>query len=150
MIVVASGKKEISSAAGMEQVGTSPKLSDRLAAVPNRIKRAIDAIASKDIQTLGSVMEEDCLDMHAVMQSQVPALYYWTEETREIMDAVGQWRSGGLAVYFTIDAGPNVHLVCEGKNEKSVLEKVKELSGVQRVIVNKPARGVHLIAHHLY
>lgn len=150
VVIVASGKKEISSAAGMEQVGTSPKLSDRLAAVPNRIKRAIDAIASKDIQTLGSVMEEDCLDMHAVMQSQVQALYYWTEETKQIMDVVGQCRREGLAVYFTIDAGPNVHLVCEGKHETSVLEKVKELSGVERLIINKPAPGAHVIEYHLF
>ena len=150
VIVVASGKKEISSAAGMEQVNTSPKLSERLAAVPNRIKRAIDAIANKDIQALGNVIEEDCLDMHAVMQSQVPALYYWTEETKQIMDAVGQWRREGLAVYFTIDAGPNVHLVCEGKQEKRVLEKIKELSGVERLIVNKSARGAHLIDTHLF
>lgn len=150
VIIVASGKKEISSAAGMEQVGTSPKLADRLAAISGRIKRAIDAIASKDIQTLGNVMEEDCLDMHAVMQSQVPPLHYWSKETKAIMDAVRQWRNKGLAVYFTIDAGPNVHLICEGADEGEIVKAVKAMSAVKEIIVNKPAEGARVIKEHLF
>lgn len=150
VVIVASEKKETSSASGMSQVTTSPKLAKRIAAVPGRMKRAIAAIADKNIRALGEVIEEDCLDMHSVMQSQVPPLSYWTEETKMIVAAVRKWRKGGLAVYYTIDAGPNVHLICEGKNETSVLEKVKKLSGVERVIVNKPAKGTRLIKQHLF
>ncbi|MBI5448695.1 diphosphomevalonate decarboxylase [Candidatus Gottesmanbacteria bacterium] len=150
IVIVASDTKEISSAAGMEQVDTSPKLASRLDAVPGRIKRAIDAIANKDIQALGNVTEEDCLDMHSVMQSQTPPLDYWSEKTKEIMDAVRQWRRGGLAAYFTIDAGPNVHVICEGNSEQRILDKIKEFSGVERLIINHPAPGAHLINGHLF
>lgn len=150
VVIVSSDKKATSSASGMDQVTTSPKLSHRIAAVPGRIKRAIAAIADKNIRALGEVIEEDCFDMHAVMQSQVPPLSYWTEETRMIIAAVHKWRKGGLAIYCTIDAGPNVHLIFEGKNEQLLLNKIKEVSGVERLIINKPAPGAHVTHEHLF
>ena len=55
--------------------------------------------------------------MHAVMQSQVPPLNYWNDATVHIMNAVREWRKKGVAAYFTIDAGPNVHIIYEGNNE---------------------------------
>lgn len=150
VVVVQSKPKEVPSTSGMEAVRTSPLLVKRLAAIPERIEKIKDALAKKDIHTFGEVIEEDCLDMHAVMQSQKPSLVYWTEETRRLMHAVRQWRKDGLAVYFTIDAGPNVHVVCEAQNEKTVLGKLKEISSIKNFIVNKSSRGAHLVAQHLF
>ncbi|MFZ5845443.1 MAG: hypothetical protein ACOY0S_03170 [Patescibacteria group bacterium] len=66
------------------------------------------------------------------------------------MKAVAIWRNDGLPVYFTIDAGPNVHLICEGKNESEVINKVKTIQGVLQIIANKPAPGAHLVKEHLF
>lgn len=143
--LVTSKQKDVGSSSGMENVKTSPLLDKRLAAIPGRIAKMKEALKIKNIQLLGEVIEEDCLDMHAVMQSQTPPLNYWTDETRQIMDAVRQWRKEGLSVYFTIDAGPNVHLICEGKDEKEVVRKITEIGGVREVIINKPAKGALLV-----
>lgn len=148
--VVQSKPKEVGSTSGMEAARTSPFLEARLAAIPGRIARVKKALEQKDIHALGNVIEEDCLDMHAVMQSQKPPLNYLTDETREIINAVRRWRSGGLAVCFTIDAGPNVHLICEGKDEQVISKKASEISGVQQIIVNKPARGARIVTEHLF
>ncbi len=145
VVVVASQPKDIGSTSGMENVLTSPLLDARLAAIPRRIARVKKALEQKDIHMLGEVIEEDCLDMHAVMQSQKPSLNYWTDETKQIMDSVRQWRKGGLAVYFTIDAGPNVHLICEGKVEKDVLARLEKTQGIKQIIVNKSVKGAHII-----
>jgi len=98
----------------------------------------------------GEVTEEDCLDMHHVMQTQQPPLMYWNDTTVRIMEAVRSWRSDGLPVYFTIDAGPNVHLLCEGKHEERVLTKIREFSGVIDIIQNRPAEGARIISEHLF
>ena len=143
--VVELQAKDVGSTSGMENVRTSPLLDARLAAIPQRIARVKDALQQKDIHSLGEVIEEDCLDMHAVMQSQSPALNYWTEKTKQLMDAVRQWRGEGAMVYFTIDAGPKVHLICEGNNEGEVLAHLKNFQGIKQTIVNKPAKGAHLI-----
>ena len=143
--VVELQAKDVGSSSGMENVRTSPLLAKRLALISERILRVKKALEIKDIRMLGEATEEDCLDMHAVMQSQSPPLNYFTNETRQLMDAVRQWRGEGIAVYFTIDAGPNVHLICEGKSEDEVLARLKNFQGIKQTIVNKPAKGAHVI-----
>ena len=66
------------------------------------------------------------------------------------MESVMNWRRAGLPVYFTIDAGPNVHLICEGKNEARVLDAAKQLKGVEDIIVNEPAIGTRVLMEHLF
>ena len=84
------------------------------------------------------------------MQTQIPPLYYWNDITKRIMKEVVRWRESGLPVYFTIDAGPNVHLICEGKNKERVTECLTSIQGIQSVIVNEPAKGAHTIETHLF
>jgi mevalonate pyrophosphate decarboxylase len=42
-------------------------------------------------------------------------------------------------VYFTLDAGPNVHLLCEEETARSVGSRLAELDYVVDVLHNVPA-----------
>ena len=64
--------------------------------------------------------------------------YYWTGETVNIMELV---KKRTVPAYFTIDAGPNAHVICEGKDEARVVELLKG----RTLIINKPAAGAHII-----
>lgn len=142
--------KKVSTTEGQKGVKTSPLWRERVRSISEKIEKTKVALNEKDFQMLGEIIEEDCLDMHHVMQTQNPPLFYWNDTTKKIMDAVASWRKQGLAVYFTIDAGPNVHLICEGKDEKHVVDAVKTIAGIQEVIVNQPAKGAHIIESHLF
>lgn len=150
VVVVAKPQKKIGSTQGMDNVRTSPFWSRRLRNISDRMKRAKSALAKRDLKMLGEVMEEDCVSMHTVMMTQKPPLFYWSGETVEMIHAVSAWREEGLSVYFTIDAGPNVHLICEAKDEDAVVKKVKALSGGEQIIINKPSGGAHLTQDHLF
>lgn len=150
LVIVDSSMKKVSTSDGMETITTSPYLSSRLTAIPQRMNAMLEAFQEKDFAKFGAVLEEDCLDMHHVMQTQNPPLMYWNETTTRIMDAVCGWRTEGLSVYFTIDAGPNVHCICEGKNEHLVAEALKGIAGIERVIVNSPSVGAHRVSTHLF
>ncbi|MCX6793839.1 MAG: diphosphomevalonate decarboxylase [Candidatus Gottesmanbacteria bacterium] len=145
LVISDTETKKISSSAGHDLVETSPNFAKRLEQLPRRIARLEDALKAKNFALFGEIIEEECLDMHHVMQTQTPPLFYWNEITKDIMNAVASWRKNGLPVYFTIDAGPNVHLICEGKDEGKVLLAVKGIRGVQKVIVNRLAEGAHVI-----
>jgi diphosphomevalonate decarboxylase len=150
VVIVEKTTKKISSSVGHESVETSPLFIKRLEVIPTRIEKIEQAFEQKNFQLLGEVVEEDCLDMHAVMQTQKQPLLYWNVMTKSIMEQVRVWRSEGLAVYFTIDAGPNLHLICEGKDEERVMEKVKKLLGVEQIIKNRVSRGAQIITDHLF
>lgn len=145
LVFVDSSMKKVSTTEGMEKIRTSPFWQERVKGIPKKIQNVQKAFDEKNFSMLGNIIEEECINMHAVMMTQEPPLFYWSGTTIEIIRAVQEWRSQGLPVYFTIDAGPNVHLICEAKNEGAVLEKIKTISGTGLVIVNKPAQGAHLI-----
>ena len=148
-IVDAKPKKTLSTD-GMRHASASSLWGIRQLELPKRICLIKQALKEKNITLLGNIIEKDCLDMHSVMQTQTPPLFYWNDDTKRIINSVIDWRRRGLPVYFTIDAGPNVHLICESISEKEVTEKAKTLSGVQQILINKPSSGAHLIHSHLF
>lgn len=150
LVIVETSGKKVGSTEGMDNIRTSPFCNRRLRDMPDKIKGMKKAFASKNFRTLGETIEEEAVNMHTVMMTQQPPLYYWNGVTMEIIRTVETWRSEGIPVYFTIDAGPNVHLICEAKNEDAVVKKAEALSGVTQIIVNKPARGAHLVETHLF
>ena len=138
LVIVDANTKKISSSAGHDNVNTSPFFARRLDAIPKRIARLELALHTKNFRQFGETIEEDCLDMHHVMQTQTPPLYYWNNDTVKIMELI---KKRTVPAYFTIDAGPNVHVMCEAKDEKRVGEYIKNW----KIIVNKPSEGAHLI-----
>jgi len=80
----------------------------------------------------------------------VPSLLYWTGGTVEVLQAVRSWRRGGLEVYFTLDAGPNVHCLCEGTDAPLVDRRLRNLKGVESVLVSGAGEGVRPVAYHLF
>ncbi len=142
--VVAEEEKKVSSAEGHLLAHTSPFLRARLAQVQRLLPRVREAILRRDLSALGPCIEADALAMHFVMMSSRPPLFYWAPETVALLKAVQVWREAGVAVYFTIDAGPNVHLICEAEDVERVVARVRRLEYVRRVIVAGPGPGVAL------
>ncbi len=61
------------------------------------------------------------------------------------MSEVKEWREAGLGAYFTIDAGPNVHVICLEKDVRKVEKLLRAIKEVKMVIVNHVAPGAHLV-----
>lgn len=150
IVVVSEDKKKITSTKGHENAGSSIFFETRMKNLPQRIVKLKEALQNKAINEFGELVEEEAIELHTIMMTQKPALFYWNSATLEIINRVRQWRIEGLIVYFTIDAGPNVHLICEKKEEKRVLENIKELNFVKDVIINSPSVGARLINKHLF
>ena len=68
------------------------------------------------------------------MLSARPGLVYWNGATVEALHTVRALRSGGQAVFFTIDAGPQVKAVCTQASESAVADALTSIAGVERVV----------------
>ncbi|MBI1801448.1 MAG: diphosphomevalonate decarboxylase [Chloroflexi bacterium] len=132
--VVARGQKAVGSTEGHSLAHTSPLYAGRIAQVENDLPVMRRAILERDFQALGEIAEADALSMHAVMMTSRPSLIYWTPETVTVMRAVREWRRGGLACYFTIDAGPNVHVITTREAASEARYRLQQLTGVERII----------------
>ena len=148
--IVSSGAKRVSSSSGHRLAATSPLNAARTQCVGEWLKAVRRAIAARDISLLGPVLEADALAMHAVMMTSSPSLLYWQPGTLDVLHAVRAWREAGVPVYFTIDAGPNVHLICEADSAAEVERRVGALPAVRRVLTSGPGAGPQLLDGHLF
>jgi diphosphomevalonate decarboxylase len=99
---------------------------------------------------MGPSIEIDALAMHGVMMTSRPSILYWRPATVAVLKAVRAWRKEGLDVYFTLDAGPNVHCFCQADDAVEVERRLRNLAGVQGVLVSGPGGGVRLVEYHLF
>jgi diphosphomevalonate decarboxylase len=83
--------------------------------------------------------------MHAVMMTSTPALFYWHPETLAVMKAVTAWRQSGLPVCYTIDAGPNVHVICIAEVASKVATRLSSIPGVAKTLCARPGPGASLV-----
>lgn len=150
IVLVSPEEKKTSSSKGHENVNSSLFFKTRLANLPDKIKRFKKALQEKNINIFGELLEGEAVELHTIMMTQSPPLFYWNSATMDIIKKVQDWREQGLSVYFTIDAGPNVHLICGKKEEKIVLVKLKESGHVDNLIINSPAKGAKIIDQHLF
>ena len=132
--LVSTEHKQIGSTGGHQIADTSSLQGARIAGAADRFARCKAALLAKDLATMGPLIEEDAVIMHSIMMTGQPPLYYWLPATLEIIQATQRWRVEGLPVYFTIDAGPNVHLICEAIHADQVEAAAQALPGVQTIL----------------
>lgn len=145
VVVLSEGEKKVGSAEGHGLADTSPLQAGRVARVPHLLREVREGVRTRDIERLGAAAEEDAILMHGVMMTSKPSLLYWTEGTVRGLHAVRRWRDEGLEVYATIDAGPNLHLLCMGKDAREVERRAREELAPTSVIDNAPGDGAKLV-----
>jgi diphosphomevalonate decarboxylase len=144
--IVSRAHKRVGSTEGHARAATSRLHRARVASVADRLAQAKAALLKKDLTTLGRLIEEDAVSMHAVMMTSRPPIYYWLPGSIQLIHEVQNWRAEGLEVYFTFDAGPNAHLICQAADQTEVERRLKDIKEVLEVIVSGPGPGARVIA----
>ena len=150
VVILSEGEKKVGSAEGHALADTSPLNAGRVARVPALLDEVRRGVRERDFARMGRAAEEDALLMHAVMMTSSPSLLYWTGETVEGLHLVRQWRDEGLATYATIDAGPNLHLLCAGADAAEVARRAGEAFPRARILDCGPGEGARLVPTHLF
>ena len=135
MLVLEDQKKPISSRDGMKLcVETSTTFEDWVRQSEQDYKDMLVYLKENDFKKVGELTEKNALAMHATTKTATPSFSYLTDASYEAMDFVRQLREQGESCYFTMDAGPNVKVLCLEKD----LDHLAELLGQRyRLIVSK-------------
>lgn len=143
--IVSASHKKTGSTEGHALAPTSPLQAARVADAPRRLDLCRDAILNRDFDALASIVELDSDMMHAVMMTSTPALHYWQPASLSVMNAVRGWRAEGLPVCYTVDAGPNVHVICPETEAHVVDKKLREIPGVSDVLAAKVGGAAKIV-----
>lgn len=143
--LTSAAHKKIGSSAGHALAPTSPLQAARVADSARRLDLCRQAILARGFSDFCAVVEQDSNMMHAVMMTSTPPLLYWTAETLAIMQLVTTWRSQGLHVCYTIDAGPNVHCICPESEAPEIRRRLEALPFVKNVLRSTPGGAARLL-----
>lgn len=136
--LVSQEEKPVSSIKGHLLAPSSILQPARIVDAPHRLSVCRKAILGRDFDALAEIVEFDSNLMHAVMLTSLPPLLFWQPATVTIMQAVQAWRKKGMPVCYTIDAGPNVHILCPVEQGQEVSELLHLIPGVIQVFVSHP------------
>jgi diphosphomevalonate decarboxylase len=147
--IVSTAHKGVGSTEGHARALSSPLYHTRVEGASARVAACRTAILARDLPALGKAMETDTVMMHAVTMTSCPPVYYWAPATLHVVRAVVAWRAEGLPVYYTVDAGPNVHCLCEEAHAAEISQLLEALPNVQQVRIARPGWGTRLVSEHL-
>jgi diphosphomevalonate decarboxylase len=143
--ILSDAHKKTGSTEGHALAATSPLQAARVADAPRRLDLCRRAIEDRDFARLAAIVELDSDMMHAVMMTSSPALHYWLPASLEIMKAVQNWRQEGLSACYTVDAGPNVHVLCSEQDASEVERRLQAFAAVKKVLAARPGGPARLI-----
>jgi len=148
--VVSEGPKDVATTEGMKSAQKSLFFEARRSHMKEKIMLCKKFLAEKKFQAFGELIEAEALELHAIMLTSTPSLIYWTPGTLRIMKLCKVWRNEGIPVYFTINTGQDIHLICEKSTVEVLKNKIGEIEEVKNIIVNRSAPGAHLTDEHLF
>ena len=138
--------KAVGSTEGMEHSRlTSPFYESWVRSTAEDFATARRAVVERDFDVLARVSEASCLKMHALMLSSQPGLIYWNGATVEGLHCLRALRAGGLPVFFTVDAGPQIKAVCMPDRAAEVEAALAAVPGVEEVIVSGLGPGADCV-----
>jgi len=145
--IVSALHKKTSSTEGHAIAPTSPLQAARVADAPRRLDLCRKAILNKDFDSFASIVELDSDMMHAVMTTSTPALHYWKTASMAVMNNVRAWRSEGIPVCYSVDAGANVHVICPLTEAQVVDKRLREIKGVEDVLVARAGGAAEIVVN---
>ena len=154
-VLVTDEEKSVRSSEGHQLATNSPFWQTRRQTISSRLAEIRLALLKRDFHRFGRQVEAEALEMHAIMQtsahekggSWMSGIFYMAPDTLRLINAVQRWRQDGMDVYFTLDAGPTMHLLCLEDQVEDVLQAVNSLKGSQgwRTIACRPGPGARLL-----
>jgi diphosphomevalonate decarboxylase len=137
VVIVNQKQKNISSREGMKRtVATSPFYRGWLDTVEEDLKQAKVAIQRKDFEQLGKITESNALKMHATMLGANPPFCYFEADSIKVMQVVEELRCEGVPCYFTMDAGPNVKILCRNSQAPIIMNRLKQMFKPEQIILS--------------
>ncbi|KKU45829.1 MAG: Diphosphomevalonate decarboxylase, partial [Microgenomates group bacterium GW2011_GWC2_46_7] len=142
--------KKVGSTEGMALAVTSPYFETAVKEAEQNIVRLTMAMGKGDWRAFGKVIEDECYRLHALCMTTTPNILYWRGVTVEVFQRLLKMREQGIEAFFTVDAGPHVHVVCKGQDVEGVKKSLGELTGIKTIIECGIGDGAKIIDNHLF
>jgi len=127
ILIVSSDKKAVSSSAGHQSMELHPYATARFDQAEQNIQQLIQTLETGDDESFIRIIEEEALSLHALMMSAQVGYNLLHPNTWEIIRKIRNFRKKeGVFITFTLDAGPNVHMIYRYNDRKRIIQFIKQ------------------------
>jgi diphosphomevalonate decarboxylase len=146
ILIISQDEKSVSSSAGHELMEGNPFAPLRYQLADRNLALLMDAFKQGDLDNFGKIAEEEALMLHALMMTSDPSYILMEANSIEAIKRVRNWRADtGKPLYFSLDAGPNLHLLYPDSIVNEVKDFIKSDLSVLcqhgRVIEDRVGKG---------
>jgi len=121
ILIVSAEEKSVSSRAGHSLMEVNPYATVRYEQANKNMMATLEALKTGDILSFGKILEEEAMTLHALMMCSDPSYVLMKAGTLAVVEKVRAFREEtSLPLYFTLDAGPNVHLLYPDEVEDQI------------------------------
>lgn len=145
MVIIAVNKsaKKISSRVGMKQtVETSPFYPAWVASAEEDLLAIKKAIKERNFEKVGQITEHSAMKMHGSMLGAETPIIYFEPDSIKAIRAVRALREQGILCYVTMDAGPNVKVLCRLSEAGKIKEMLREYFSEDQLLISGPGQGI--------
>lgn len=126
ILIASRGEKSVSSTAGHGLMEGNIYAESRYEQARNRCKALIDILKNGDLHAFGELAEDEALTLHALMMCSKPSYTLMRPNSLAMIEKVRAYRQETKQpLYFSLDAGPNLHLLYPASIEVDVLQFIK-------------------------
>lgn len=112
IVIIDSGEKSVSSSAGHSLMSQHPYREGRVKQAQNNFKDILQALKHGDMEAFGDILENEAMSLHALMLSSKPSYVLLKPLSLKLIEELKDYRqTRKLPIYYTIDAGPNIHII---------------------------------------
>ena len=146
ILIAATGEKSVSSRMGHGLMNDNPFATPRYQQARERMSRLIAILKAGDVNAFGQIAEDEAMTLHALMMTTSPWFTLLKPNTLKMIEILRGWREATkVPAYFSLDAGPNLHLLYPHAYEQDVKElinnELKQYCENQRVIFDTVGQG---------
>lgn len=130
VLLIHEGEKSVSSTVGHGLMNTNPYAERRFQEAHENFAALKMILKNGDMPNFIKLVEHEALTLHAMMMMSDPAFILMKTGTLAVINKIWDFRKDtGLPLFFTLDAGANVHLLFPADKDEDQIKEfiVKEL-----------------------
>lgn len=146
ILIASRGEKSVSSRMGHGLMENNPFAAPRYQQAHERMTAVVSALRSGDVEVFGQIAEDEAMSLHALMMTSSPSFTLLKPNTLRMIEILRGWREATkLPAYFSLDAGPNLHLLYPDfiKNDvkQLIINELQPLCEDKMIIFDNVGKG---------
>jgi diphosphomevalonate decarboxylase len=127
ILILSSAQKSVSSSAGHALMESHPYRNIRFSHATQNCEELLAVMKNGDLVRFCEIVEQEALELHGLMMTSRPSFILMKAETLQVIEKVRSFREkSSIPLCFTLDAGPNVHLLYPDENKIEVQRFIEQ------------------------